>query len=97
MSYHYLRDSNQGCCDCLGDFFSGSFGESCSKSRLGMTLLFLWVIILTIVCIALGSNIGKGHVLASGAVAGGIFSACFFAISVLHSAVSVLLEYYSLM
>merc|ERR1711971_1121359 len=46
---HHLRDSNQGCCDC--------FGESCSKSRLGMTLLFLWVIILTIVCIALGSNI----------------------------------------
>ena len=63
MSYHYLRDSNQGCCDCLGDFFSGGFGESCSKSRLGMTLLFLWVIILTIVCIALGSNIGKEHVL----------------------------------
>jgi len=54
---HHLRDSNQGCCDCLGDFFSGGFGESCSKSRLGMTLLFLWVIILTIVCIALGSNI----------------------------------------
>ena len=63
MSYHYLRDSNQGCCDCLGDFFSGGFGESCSKSRLGMTLLFLWVIILTIVCFALGSNIGKEHVL----------------------------------
>ena len=39
------------------------FGKSCSKSRLGMTLLFLWVIILTIVCIALGSNIGKEHVL----------------------------------
>ena len=51
---HHLRDSNQGCCDCLEDF-----GESCSKTRLGMTVLFLWVIILTIVCIALGSNIGK--------------------------------------
>ncbi len=52
---HHLRDSNQGCCDWD---WAPSF-ESCTKSRLGMTVLFLWVIILTIVCIALGSNIGK--------------------------------------
>ena len=90
MSYHYLRDSNQGCCDCLEDFGGcGAGTESCSKTRLGMTVLFLWVIILTIVCIALGSNIGKGHVLASGAVAGGIFSACFFLQSLFYTVQSV--------
>ena len=62
---HHLRDSNQGCCDCLEDLggCGGTASESCSKTRLGMTVLFLWVIILTIVCIALGSNIGKRHAL----------------------------------
>jgi len=55
---HHLGDSNKGCCDCLEDFGGcGAGTESCSKTRLGMTVLFLWVIILTIVCIALGSNI----------------------------------------
>ena len=60
---HHLRDSNQGCCDCLEDLGGCGGLESCSKTRLGMTVLFLWVIILTIVCIALGSNIGKRHAL----------------------------------
>ena len=56
---HHLRDSNQGCFggDCSGCM--EGFGETCSKTRLGMTVLFLWVVILTIVCIALGSNIGE--------------------------------------
>ena len=49
---HSLESAN--CCENFADF-----GENCTKSRLGMTVLFLWVIILTIVCIALGSNIGN--------------------------------------
>ena len=50
--------SSEGCMnrDCLGDL-----GDSCNKTRLGLSVLFLWVIILTIVCIVLGSNIGKKH------------------------------------
>ena len=40
--------------DCFADC-----GETCTKTRFGLTVLFLWVIILTIVCIVLGSNIGE--------------------------------------
>lgn len=58
---HYMNPHNlsnathSGCFDCLEDVDCGN----CSKSRLGMSVLFLWVIILTIVCIVLGSNIGN--------------------------------------
>ena len=51
---HHLRNSDNQCCPDLGEV-----SESCTKTRCGMTVLFLWLIILTIVCIALGSNIGK--------------------------------------
>lgn len=52
--YGGYSSSNDGCCDgdCLGDL-----GEKCTKTRLGISILFLWVVILTIVCIVLGSNI----------------------------------------
>ena len=62
---HHLgsRRSEGGCCgldvgECLGDLAGA---ESCNKTRLGLSVLFLWVILLTIVCIVLGSNIGKKH------------------------------------
>jgi len=53
------RRSEGGCCgldvgECLGDLAGA---ESCNKTRLGLSVLFLWVILLTIVCIVLGSNI----------------------------------------
>jgi len=57
---HHLGSSSrrsEGCCgldlgECMGDLT-----ESCNKTRLGLSVLFLWVIVLTIVCIVLGSNI----------------------------------------
>ena len=54
---HHLRENQgEGCCERLRDFCNDSM--SCtSKSTLGMTLAFLWLFILTIVCIVLGSNI----------------------------------------
>ena len=57
---HHLRESHQSqysnCCNegCNIESFL-----STSKSTMGMTLAFLWLIILTIVCIVLGSNMGN--------------------------------------
>ena len=64
---HHLGSSSrrsEGCCgldlgECMGDLAGTQ--QSCNKTRLGLSVLFLWVILLTIVCIVLGSNIGKKH------------------------------------
>ena len=48
----YGRDGS--CADCFDDF-----GDGCSKKRFGVIIIFLWLVILTIVMIALGSRMGK--------------------------------------
>lgn len=55
---HHLRESHQSQYNCCEGCNIESF-LSTSKSTMGMTLAFLWLIILTIVCIVLGSNMGN--------------------------------------
>ena len=64
------RRSGANCEDCLGDLEefcgcnicgSGSTGGTCSRTRICLGILLLWLFILTIVCIVLGSNIGKRY------------------------------------
>ena len=43
------------CCGCGGCADNGI----CSRKRIGLAIIILWLFILTIICIVLGSNIGK--------------------------------------
>ena len=59
------RTGGGNCEDCFEDLeeFCGcnmcsNDGGPCSRKRIGILVIFIWLFILTIICIVLGSNIG---------------------------------------
>ena len=59
------RSGGGNCEDCFEDLeeFCGcnmcsNDGGPCSRKRIGILVIFIWLFILTIICIVLGSNIG---------------------------------------